>query len=100
MARAEEHVVADPDDFRQERNHVRCFSDGLAVRDLRLAFVEVLHRKPEQVRARREGEAGARGVVAEVGDREPAVEATRGYIVVAQLFELLGNEYDQFQFSD
>jgi len=43
VAFAEVHVVANANRLGEEADHVRSFADGLAVRDLALAFVEVLH---------------------------------------------------------
>ncbi len=65
VARAEVHVVADADGLGTERHHVGGLAHRLAVRDLRLAFVEILLPKPQQVQRRRIGKAGPGGVVAE-----------------------------------
>ena len=68
VALADEHVVADADDLGQEGDHVGGLAHRLAVRDLRLALVEVHAAQAEQARGAGEGEARARRLVAEVRD--------------------------------
>ena len=48
VALADVHVVADADDVGHERDHRGGLADGLAVRDLALALVEVLELEPSR----------------------------------------------------
>ena len=99
VAGAEEHVVADADDLRQEGDHVGGFADGFAVGDLRLAFVEVLDGQAEQVAGGREGEARAGGIVAEVGDGQPRVEDAQRDVLLVELLQQFGGLEDEFEFG-
>ena len=51
VALAEIHVVADADDLRQERDHVRRLAHGFAVGDLRFALVEFREARPSALTA-------------------------------------------------
>ena len=74
---ADVHVIADADDIGHEGDHIGGFAYRLAVGDLRLALVEILHAEPEQVGGAGETETGARGIVTEQGHGQPAVEHPR-----------------------
>ena len=74
VAFAQEDIVADADGFGEEGDHVGGFADGFAVGDLRLAFVEFLQVQAQERGGAGEAEAGAGGLIAEVGDRDAAVE--------------------------
>ena len=92
VAFAEENIVADADRFGDERNHVGGFADGFAVGDLRLAFVEFLQRQAQQSGGAGEREAGAGGLIAEIGDRNAAVEDAGADVGAIEFFEGLGHE--------
>ena len=77
VALAEEHVVADADDLGEEGDHRRRLAHRLAVRDLRGGLVQFLGHQAEQVAARPERVARARGLVAEDRDAEAGVEDAR-----------------------
>ncbi len=49
VALADEHVVTDADDVGHEGDHVSRLADGLAVGDLGLLLVQILHLKAQQV---------------------------------------------------
>ena len=85
VALADVHIVADADDVRHERDHVRGLAHRFAVRDLALALVEVLHLKPEKVARRRKAEARAGGVVTEQRDAESGIEDLAGDVVLTQV---------------
>jgi len=74
VAFADVHVVANPDDIGHKGDHVRSLPDRLAMRDLRLALVQVLNSQSQQVAGAGEAETGPRRVVAEDGDGQAAVE--------------------------
>ena len=82
---ADEHIVADTDDVGHERHHVRRLADGLAVGDLGLLLVEVLHLETQQVAGGGEGETGAGGVVAEDGDAETGIEDAGALVALTQI---------------
>lgn len=83
VALSEVHIVADADRLGEEADHVGGLAHGLAVGDLALALVEVLDVKAEEVAGAREGEASARGVVAEVGYGYARVPDARGDVRLA-----------------
>ena len=93
VALAEIHVVADPDDLGQERDHVRRLAHGLAMGDLGFALVEVRHRQAEGVGGGGETEARAGGVVAKDGNRQPGVEHAERAPLLVQGGEQFGEEH-------
>ena len=92
VALADELVVADADDVGHEADHRGGLAHGLAVGDLRLGLVQVLQLQAQQVGAGGKREARARGVVAEVGDREAGLEDARADVALAQVPEGVGNQ--------
>ncbi len=68
------HVVPNPDHLGHEGHHVRGLPHCFAVRNLALAFIQVLDRKAEQVARAGEAKPGPRRVIAEDADRKTAVE--------------------------
>ncbi len=85
VALADEHIIADADDVGHEGHHVRGLADGLAVGDLGLLLVEVLHLETQQVAGGGEGETGAGGVVAEDGDAETGIEDAGALVALTQI---------------
>ncbi len=97
VARAQVHVVADADGIGAERHHVGGLAHRLAVRDLRLAFVEVLLPQPQQVQRRRIREARAGGVVAKDRNADPGAEHPRVDVLRPQELQHLGHLQDLLQ---
>ena len=87
MALADVHIIADADDVRHKRDHVCGLADRLAVGDLTLALVQILHLQPQQVARRGKGESGAGGVVAEIGDTQTGIEDLCGDIALPEIAE-------------
>ena len=85
VALADVHVVTDADDVRHEGDHVGSLADGLAVGDLALALVQILHFQTQQVAGGGEGETGAGGVVAEQADAQTGLENLGGDVVLAHV---------------
>lgn len=94
VALADVHVVADADDVGHEGDHVGGLADGLAVGDLALALVQILHLQAQQVAGGGEGEAGAGGVVAEQGDTQAGLENLGGDVVLAHVAQGVGDGED------
>ena len=92
VALANVHVVADADDVGHEGHHVGGLADGLAVGDLALALVQILHLQAQQVAGG--GEAGAGGVVAEQGDTQAGLEDLGGDVVLAHVAQGVGDGED------
>ena len=99
VALAEIHVVANADDLREERNHVRGLAHGLAVGDLRFLLVEIGEAKAEGVDRRRETETRARRVIAKDRDREARIEDAQRFLRAVQLRERLGDEREGADFG-
>ena len=91
VALADEHVVTDADDVGHEGHHVGRLADGLAVGDLGLLLVQVLHLQAQQVAGGGEGEAGAGGVVAEDGDAQAGIEDPGALVALAQVTQGVGH---------
>ena len=91
VALADEHIVADTDDIGHEGHHVRGLADGLAVGDLGLLLVQILHLQAQQVAGGGEGEAGAGGVVAEDGDAQAGIEDPGALVALAQVTQGVGH---------
>ena len=94
VALADEHIIADADDVGHEGHHVGRLADGLAVGDLGLLLVQVLHLQAQQVAGGGEGEAGAGGVVAEDGDAQAGIEHTGALVALAQVAQGVGHGED------
>ena len=92
---ADVHVVADSDDVSHEGDHVCCLAYCLAVRYLGFALIQILDLKAEHIAGRSEGEAGARGVVAEQRDSETALEYFCGNVVLAHVAECIRDREDR-----
>ena len=99
VAFAEEQVVADADGFGEEADHVGGFADGFAVGDLRFAFVEFLQVQAQERAGAGEAETGAGGLIAEVGDRDAAVEDARADVGGVEGFQRFGGQEGGFEFG-
>ena len=97
VALADVHVVTDTDDVSHEGNHVSGLTDGLAMSNLRLAFVQILNFQAQQVTCRSEGETGTGGVVAEQGDAQAGLEDLGGDVVLTHVAQSVSDGEDSFQ---
>ena len=95
MALADVHIVADADDVSHKGDHVGGLADGLAVGDLALALVQILHLYAQQIAGRGKGEAGTGGVIAEVGDTQTRVEYLCRDIPLPEVAERVGYREDR-----
>ena len=68
--------------------------DGLAVSDLGLLLVQILHLQAQQVAGGGEGEAGTGGVVAEDGDTQTGIEHAGALVALTQVAEGVGHGED------
>ena len=91
---ADEHIIADADDVGHEGHHVGRLADGLAVGDLGLLLVQILHLQTQQVAGGGEGEAGTGGVVAEDGDAQAGIEHAGALVALAQVAQSVGHGED------
>ena len=87
VALADIHVIADTDDVCHEGDHVRGLSHRLAMRDLALLLIQVLHLKAKQIAGGAERESGSCGIIAEQGNSQPGVKDLRGDIPLSQIPE-------------
>ena len=94
VALADEHIVADADDIGHEGHHVGRLADSLAVGDLGLLLVQILHLQAQQVAGGGEGEAGTGGVVAEDGDAQTGIEHAGALVALTQVAEGVGHGED------
>lgn len=97
VALADIHIVPDTDDVRHKGDHVGGLPDGLAVGDLALALVQVLHLQAQQIAGGGEGEPGAGGVVPEQGDAQPGVKHLGGDIPLPEGAEDVRHRPDGLQ---
>ena len=97
VALADVHVVADADDVGHEGDHRGGLAHGLAVGDLRLALIEVLELKAQEVRGLGEREARARGVVTEERDGEARVKDARRDVALAEVAQGGGHDVERAQ---
>ena len=97
MTLADEHVVPDADDVGHEGHHVGGLADGLAVGDLGLLLVQILHLQAQQIAGRGEGEAGAGGVVAEEGDAQAGVKNPGGDVALPEVPQGVGHREHRLQ---
>ena len=74
IAFAQEHVIADADDFSEKGDHSSGFPDRLAMRNLGFYLIQFRESQSQSIHCRGKAEAGARRIVAENGNRQARVK--------------------------
>ncbi len=74
MAFTQVDVIADPDHFCEKRDHCGGFPNGFPMGYLRLLFIQILYRQPEQVAGTGKTKPCSGGFVSEYRDGQPRVE--------------------------
>ena len=90
------HVVTDSDRVRHEGNHVGCFANRFAVRNLALTLIQILNFQTQQIAGGSEGKPCPRAVVTEQGDAKTGVKDLGGNVVLAEMTQRVGNGENRF----
>ena len=88
------HVIADSDHVRHKGNHVGGFPDCLAMGDLALLLVQVLHGKSQQVAGGGKGKSRSGGIVPENGNSETRIEDPGGNISLPEIAQRIRDRKD------